>query len=129
MLSFMDWNIFDRAAWIGLLIASATCVGSCSIPQKRLTSTEAKICRAQGGYESRAPFGSTFCQFRYSDAGKACSAKADCQGRCLYSLDGQSNEAKVGDVVAGQCEAERSTFGRYGTVEGGKLATNEGCWD
>jgi hypothetical protein len=125
----MEWSKYDRVARIGFLIVSAACLGSCSTPPKRLTSADARVCRAQGGYESRAPFGSPFCQFRYSDAGNACSGKADCQGRCLYSLDGQSNEAKVGDVVAGQCEAEHSTFGCYGTVEGGELATNEDCWD
>lgn len=125
----MEWSKYDRVALISLLIVSVVCLGSCSTPPKRLTSAEAKICRAQGGYESRAPFGSPFCQFRYSDAGKACSGKTDCQGRCLYYFDGQSKEAKVGNSVAGACEAERSTFGCYGTVEGGKLATDEGCTD
>ena len=125
----MEWSIYARAARIGLLIVSVAYVGSCSSPPKRLASTEAKVCRASGGYESRAPFGSPFCQFRYSDAGKTCSGKADCQGRCLSYFDGQSNEPKVGNSVVGKCEAERSTFGCYGTVEGGKLATDEGCTD
>ncbi len=125
----MEWSIYDRAAWVGLLIASAACVGSCSAPPKRLASTEAKVCLAQGGYESRAPFASPFCQFRYSDAGKTCSGKADCQGRCLHYFDGNSDEPKVGNSSVGQCEAERSTFGCYGTVEEGKLATDEGCID
>lgn len=81
---------------------------------------------AQGGYESRAPFGSPIC--RYSDAGNIFSGKADCQGRFLHYSD-KLGEPKVSDGVAGQCEAERSTFGCYGTVEGGKLATDEGCID
>lgn len=125
----MECSIYDRAARIGLLIVSVACVGSCSAPPKRLTSTEVRVCRVQGGYESHAPFGSPFCQFRYGDAGKTCSGKADCQGRCLSYFYGQPNEQKIGNSVAGKCEAERSTFGCYGTVEGGKLATDEGCTD
>ena len=125
----MERSIFDRFTWIGLLIVSVACVGSCSAPPKRLVPTEVKVCRAQGGYESRAPFGNPFCQFRYDDAGKACSGKADCEGRCLSYFDGQPNEPRVGSNVTGKCEAERSTFGCYGTVEGGKLATDEGCTD
>jgi len=126
---FLTVNIYDRATRICLLIVAVMCAESCSAPPKRLSSTEAKVCRAQGGYESHAPFGSPFCQFRYRDAGKRCSGKADCQGRCLFYLDGQSLEPKVGDSVAGKCEAERSTFGCYGTVEAGKLAIDEGCTD
>lgn len=125
----MNLSIYGHAARIGPLIVAVVYAGSCSAPPKRLSSTEAKVCRAQGGYESRAPFGSPFCQFRYSDAGKSCSGKTDCQGRCLFYFDGQSHEPKVGDSVAGTCEAERSSFGCYGTVEAGKLATDEGCTD
>lgn len=99
------------------------------MPPKKLPSAEARMCRAKGGYESRAPFGTPFCQFRYGDAGKTCTGKADCQGRCLYSFDGDAKHARLGDAITGTCEAEHSTFGCYGTVEGGKLATDEGCWD
>jgi hypothetical protein len=125
----MNLNINGHAARISMLIVAVACAGSCSAPPKRLSSTDAKVCRAQGGYESRAPFGGPFCQFRYGDAGKSCSGKADCQGRCLFYFGGQPNEPKVGDSVAGKCEAERESFGCYGTVEAGKLAMDQGCTD
>lgn len=126
----MEHSIYGGLTRIGLLIVLVGFIGSCSAPPKRLGSNEIKLCRAQGGYESRAPFGNPFCQFHYSDAGKACSGKIDCEGRCLFQFgSGRPKEPKVGDGVAGTCEAAHSTFGCYGTVEGGKLATDEGCTD
>ena len=117
-----------RAIFLGLLIVLSGSA-SCSTPPKRLATAEARTCRAQGGYESRSPFGSPFCQFSYIDGGKTCSAKADCQGRCQIDLDGRPTQPKPGDAVAGKCQAERSTFGCYASVEEGKLVGDGTCVD
>lgn len=125
----MQPSILNSAARIAALLVTIAFPPSCSAPPKRLNSAEAKNCRAEGGYESRAPFGSPICQVRYVDAGKSCSGKADCLGRCLFYFDGRSGVAKVGDRLTGECQAERSSFGCYGTVEAGKLFTDEVCYD
>lgn len=110
---------------ISLLIAGLT--GSCAQPRPRLTGNERQSCVAQGGYESRGPFGSPFCQFNYSDAGKVCSAKADCQGKCLLPVSGPPNSPvpQPGERAQGMCEATRSTFGCYAEIDNGAV-TSEG---
>lgn len=108
---------------IALLSIVAIAVGSCSSPPKRLNTSERRSCIAQGGYESRGPFGSPFCQFRYPDGGKVCSGKSDCEGKCLLSVDGPpGSDPRPEEPARGLCEAERSTFGCYAVVEGGKVS-------
>lgn len=97
-------------------------IGSCAPSQPRLSASETRLCREQGGYLSRAPFGGAFCQFRYPDGGKACSDKRDCEGRCLH-LGGDSGPALAPlSPATGTCEAERSTFGCYAEVLDGKIS-------
>jgi hypothetical protein len=131
-------NYRRKAVQAGLLIIAALSIGGCSSRPKHLTLGETKVCRAQGGYESHAPFGYPFCQFSYGDAGKACSGKADCQGKCLFDIVGtprlfemghKHEGPKPGDVVTGKCQEEHDTFGCYATVEGGKLSNDEACFD
>ena len=59
------------------------------------------------------------CVVRYSDAGKACSNKSTCQGRCLY--DGE-RPARPGDPVTGHCEPDDDPCGCKLEVKNGKLA-------
>jgi hypothetical protein len=96
---------------------------------KRLSKEEAQACHAKGGYESRAPFGAPICQFRYADAGKVCSDKKDCFGRCLSEGRDDGLTLKVGTPISGRCEAEQSTFGCYGVVDGGRLTEPYDCTD
>lgn len=115
-----------------MAVVAGIAVGSCVHPPRKMSRSDAKACTAQGGYESRSPFGFPFCQFRYSDGGKQCSGKSDCEGRCLHSVDGGPKDPvpKPGDPAKGLCEAEKSSFGCYAVVEDGKIA-GEGaiCWD
>jgi hypothetical protein len=109
-----------------------TAVASCTETQRPDPSTaEVRGCIAQGGYQSRGPFGEQFCQFRYSDGGKNCTGKADCQGECLSFApdDMPLGTIPAGTLVAGHCAAERSVFGCYGLVEHGKLVDGYGCFD
>lgn len=70
-------------------------------------------------------FGTWACTVPFSDGGRACRSKVDCQGRCLVVLDGTGpnflNDHPIGAVLEGQCERTNQTFGCYGTIEGGKL--------
>ena len=105
--------------------------GSCSLP-KRLNVSESRTCLGHGGYESRSAFGFPICQFRYADGGKVCADKADCQGRCLRSVDGprQTPIPPAGEAVEGLCQAERYNPGCFATIEGGKItAAGEVCED
>lgn len=111
-------------------------LGSCDLHRplpdhrlRHLSETDIRACVAEGGYEDWGGFGEVFCQFRYSDGGKICSGKRDCQGRCLVELGGSGLQSKVGDHALGQCQAVLQTFGCSQTVEGGKIVADNGCDD
>jgi hypothetical protein len=59
------------------------------------------------------------CVVRYSDAGKACSDKADCSGRCL--VDGEQPSAP-GGPVNGRCEQDDDPCGCKIEVKNGREA-------
>ncbi|WP_443750544.1 hypothetical protein [Asticcacaulis solisilvae] len=118
-----------KTAFIGLIVLAAVLFG-CSQTPRPVAASSAETCRAQGGHESRSPFGAPLCQIPYSDGGKACTGKIDCQGRCLIDLDGQTVKTlKPGDAVTGKCEAEHATFGCYAIVEDGKMSGPGVCID
>ena len=119
-------RIKEAAVCVVMLIG----LGSCAEKRRPvLSAAEAQQCRAQGGYESRAPFGTPICQIRYADAGKTCTGKADCLGQCLSDAPENASVVSVGTPVAGRCEAEKQSFGCYARVEGGKLAEPYYCID
>lgn len=53
------------------------------------------------------------CVISYADAGKACSDKSDCQGRCLYKGEAPADPAAT---VTGQCQATSDPCGCFTTV-------------
>jgi hypothetical protein len=113
-----------RIAALGLLVSALGCTQPY---QAKLTGAQRRQCQADGGFESRSPFGGPFCQFRYSDGGKVCRGKADCSGQCLSDPPENPQGVEVGTPIAGRCEAERSTFGCHARVEDGKLAEVYTC--
>lgn len=79
-------------------------------------------CIAVGGQvERRGRLQAEQCVHPFADAGKACTDKADCQGKCI--AQGNSN-----DATAGQCQADDRQFGCYSEIMGGK-ASNTICVD
>ena len=64
-----------------------------------------------------------------ADAGKNCTGKPDCLGRCLSDAPDNAASIQIGTPVAGRCEANASTFGCYARVEAGKLAESYSCED
>src|SRR4051794_21921333 len=111
-----------RIASLAACILMLFVVVSCTDPRRpKLSASEARECKARGGYQSRGGFGEPFCQFRYSDGGKACTGKADCQGSCVSDMpaDARLGTIPAGTAVAGRCAAEQSQFGCLALVEDG----------
>jgi hypothetical protein len=117
-----------RYTRITAAILTVVIAGSCSSLPERLDVSESRICVAQGRYESSSAFGFPICQFRYADGGKTCVDKADCQGRCLMSVDGprQTRIPRGGEAAKGLCQAQQYNPGCFATIEGGKI-TAEGA--
>lgn len=88
-------------------------------------TTDAGACAAQGG-ELR-PLGRlqrVQCVVPYADAGKACTAKADCSGQCLAT-----DEVAAGSPASGACQRDASeNFGCRQRIDGG-LAQGTICVD
>jgi hypothetical protein len=83
-------------------------------------SLDLQLCAAQGGsVQSRGKLGRPVCVHPYSDAGKSCSGKSDCRGRCLAN-EGPGGLPKLGDATGGHCQPDDRLFGCYAEVEGGK---------
>jgi pimeloyl-ACP methyl ester carboxylesterase len=81
---------------------------------------DATACQARGGEvrpvcRRQVPR----CVVRYPDAGKRCSNKSDCQGRCL--VDGERS-LRPGDPANGRCEEDDDPCGCKFEVKNGKLA-------
>lgn len=77
---------------------------------------DAKACAAAGG-EVRPVCrrGLPACVLSYSDAGKACTDKADCQGKCLVTGEAPA----AGTPAQGQCQANDDPCGCRTEVMGG----------
>ena len=85
-----------------VLVSSGPDVASCTAKG----GTVRPVCRMQ----------KPACVIAYSDAGKVCSDKSDCQGRCLYQ-----GEAPAEASVTGQCQATSDPCGCFTTVVKGHV--------
>jgi hypothetical protein len=83
-------------------------------------SRDLQLCASSSGrIESRGKAGIPTCVHSYSDAGKACSGKSDCKGRCLAN-EGPGGLPRLGNATGGHCQADDKLFGCYAEVQGGK---------
>ena len=98
------------------------CASPNGIRHKPVTAAQRAECAARGGaIEGVGMFGTPSCVIPYADAGKACSNTSDCQGACLFNLDGSDRPIpKVGEPMTGTCEATNSTFGCFTEIDQGK---------
>ena len=117
-------RLHTLVACVALLFGTGGCAERRPL---KLDVARAQQCLAEGGFESRAPFGGPICQSRLADAGKVCTGKSDCLGQCLSDAPEKAALVSVGTPVAGRCEAVKQTFGCFGRVEGGKLAEPYYC--
>ncbi len=107
---------------LSLLLAVAGCASTpppvAPVPADGAVTapTDAAACRQAGG--ELAPLGRlqrVQCVVPYADAGKACSAKADCTGQCLAQ-----GEIAPGAKARGTCQADiRQNFGCRQRIDGG----------
>jgi len=103
---------------LSLLFALAGCSSTPPADTTAATPTtpSAAECTAAGG--SLQPLGRlqrVQCVVPYADAGKACSAKADCSGQCLATGD-----AAPGTAARGVCQRDVSqNFGCRQRIDGG----------
>jgi hypothetical protein len=66
------------------------------------------------------------CIVAFPDAGKPCTGKRDCKGRCLY--DGRSFQPS-GAKVTGRCEADNDPCGCFTDIDGGVVTKGTYCVD
>jgi len=104
-------------------VAFAVVISACS-PDVSMTnrgpSRELQACAKGGGtLQARGKLRTPVCVHPYSDAGRNCSGKADCKGRCIAE-PGENGLPQAGTAVIGHCQADDRLFGCYAEVEGGK---------
>lgn len=83
------------------------------------SAATAQGCAAKGGTLQRVCRRQVeACVVPFSDAGKACSDKSQCQGRCILDSD---HPVSVGDSVMGKCELDNDPCGCKIEVVNGKV--------
>ena len=88
-------------------------------PRGAMAAADRKVCLAGGGaVERRGRMGAENCVHRYADAGKVCTDKADCSGKCLAESMGASGAGS--GLGKGICQADDSPFGCSQEVRNGQ---------
>ncbi len=88
----------------------------------KASADEIQQCKNAGGEVMRVGrLGNETCVQNLPDAGKACSDKADCVGRCV--MENEMSDLVPGTEATGVCEATDNRFGcttliANGTIEG-----------
>ncbi|MBR7619162.1 hypothetical protein JKL49_07140 [Phenylobacterium sp. 20VBR1] len=83
------------------------------------TGPDVAQCTAKGGtVRPVCRMQNLACVISHTDAGKTCSDKSDCQGRCLYTGEAPADPATV---VTGQCQATSDPCGCFTTVVKGHV--------
>ena len=114
--------VCHRLALLGAVLAFALagCAPKVEMAQRGTPSKTLLSCAGSGGtLQARGRAQQMICVHPYADAGKRCSAKKDCQGRCI--ADGSTGALpKLGQPATGRCQADDRLFGCYAEVDGGK---------
>lgn len=77
-------------------------------------------CAARGGVvDTVGRMQRQVCRIPYADAGKTCSNKSDCAGRCIY--DREEGGGEPTGAVTGKCQKFATQFGCWSEVDGGKI--------
>ena len=123
---------------IPLILLSVLAVAGCSRPQvvdespaplpTAPAAARAAKCTGPGQFWARRGLaGETMCVTPYPDAGKACSDKNDCAGRCIADYDDVRGRTS-GSAAVGKCQTDNALFGCYAEVVQGRL-TQRICVD
>jgi hypothetical protein len=77
-------------------------------------------CAARGGMvDTVGRMQRRLCRIPFADAGRTCSNKSDCAGRCIYDHEESGDEPS--GAVTGQCQQYATQFGCYSEVDGGEI--------
>ena len=83
------------------------------------SKTLLRCAQSGGSLQARGKLQQMICVHPFADAGKSCSAKSDCQGRCI--ADGSMGELpKLGQPAVGRCQADDRLFGCHAEIDNGK---------
>ena len=100
-----------------ILLAAVLIAGSCASAAPGASPTDPKVCAALGGQLQKVCRSQTLaCLVPFRDAGKPCTDKSQCQGRCLAV-----GRPDMGVAVAGRCETNHGPCGCFTTVVRGKV--------
>lgn len=84
------------------------------------TSPAMRSCAAAGGFlETRGRRQTLMCVHRFTDAGKSCTTKSDCSGKCL-AASGEDGLPAAGTAATGRCQPDDRLFGCHAEIVGGK---------
>lgn len=112
-------RVIARFAPLLILLA-----GSCAPVEREAAREDAPTaaqCAARGAFlDHRGMFDTAMCVTPFPDAGKVCSDKADCAGRCILDRDAAVGKS-VGSEATGRCQADDALFGCHADVVGGKM--------
>ena len=115
---------FSILATASLALSLLAACAPASPGPTQTAQSETATCAARGG--AMQPVGRMqrqTCVVPFSDAGKTCSDKADCQGACIADGNAESQAA-----TTGQCQKTNVQFGCYAKIVDGK-ATGAICVD
>lgn len=107
-----------------LPLVAALLLGGCA-PSMSLSgagpSREVSDCARSGGLlDTRGRRQTLMCAHPFADAGKACTSRSDCQGKCIANRTGDGALPAAGTDATGSCQADDRPFGCYAEVERGK---------
>lgn len=119
------WLVIAACIWF------TTSLGACADGDRRTSHTDVErmrvahdatidrvACAAKGGaVKAQGMFGFGSCVTPYPDAGRTCSAKQDCAGRCLAA-----SQAAPGTSAVGYCQPTDAWEGCYSDVERGVVS-------
>ncbi len=115
----------SRVLFALLAAALALGLGGCQQDLKMgdsggIPSRDMRDCAVSGGtVEVRGKLHTPVCVHPYADAGKSCTGKKDCQGRCIATGD-RAALPRLGQSADGHCQPDNKLFGCYAEVDGGK---------
>jgi putative hemolysin len=82
---------------------------------REMSAADRAACEQSGGtVQRRGRIGMEQCVHRFADAGKTCTDKAQCEGKCVASAVSPDTPA------VGQCQADDKLYGCYAEVRDGK---------
>ena len=111
--------MFKSILAAALALVMVSCAPAPPPPVVASASPDVAACAAKGGtVRPVCRMQRPACVINYSDAGKTCSDKSDCQGRCLYEGEAPRDPAAA---VTGQCQATSDPCGCFTTVVKGQM--------